>query len=290
MIDITATIVDLAVRGYLTIETEVEEKFFGLKKDEVTWFKRDPNQIVADLLPHERRVLDGLFDADPAQVTTEDLKEEFYKRIPGISADLYDRLVALKFVTGNPQTVRRTTVGLGFVTGLGTAGVGLAWAAMQGAVFPNAAILPIACGIVTIAMFSGFAPAMPRRTREGVRVASWARGFEEFVDRVESDRFERAAARDVYEKLLPYAMALGVATKWSRKFEGIYDEEAPGWYVGPHGHRRGFSTVMFHSSLNDAMSSASESMASRPRSSGSSGSGGGGFSGGGGGGGGGGSW
>jgi uncharacterized membrane protein YgcG len=290
MIDITATIVDLAVRGYLTIETVVEEKFFGLKKDEVTSFRRDPNQSIADLLPHERQVLDGLFDADPAHVSTEDLKEEFYKKIPGITSALYDRLVDLKFVAGNPQTVRRQTVGLGIAAGVLTFVAGALWASFMGGWFPVAAVLPVICGVVTIAMFSAFAPAMPRRTRDGVRIASWAKGFEEFVDRVESDRFERAAARDVYEQLLPYAMALGVATKWSRKFEGIYDEESPGWYAGPHGPGRGFSTVIFHSNLNDAMSSASESMASRPRSSGSSGSGGGGFSGGGGGGGGGGSW
>jgi uncharacterized membrane protein YgcG len=290
MIDITATIVDLAVRGYLTIETVVEEKFFGLKKDEITSFRRDPDQSIADLLPHERLVLDGLFEADPAHVTTEDLKEEFYTHIPRISSALYDRIVDRKLVAGNPQTVRRMTVGIGFAAGIATAGVGMFWAAWQGAVFPNALVVPVACAIVIIGMFSAFAPAMPRRTREGVRVAEWAKGFEEFVDRVEADRFERDAARDVFEKLLPYAMALGVATKWSRKFEGIYDEKGPGWYVGPHGTPRGFSTVAFHASLSDAMTSASESMASRPRSSGSSGSGGGGFSGGGGGGGGGGSW
>jgi uncharacterized membrane protein len=290
MIDITATIVDLAVRGYLTIETEVEEKFFGLKKTETTSFTRDPNQGIADLLEHERLVLDGLFAADPAHVTTEDLKEAFYKEIPGISGALYDRLVERKLVAGNPQTVRRQTVGLGILAGVATAGVGFLAGLMQGAIFPNAAVLPVIAGVLTIVLFSSFAPAMPRRTRAGVRAASWAKGFEEFADRVESDRMERDAARDIFEKLLPYAMALGVATRWARKFEGIYDDAPPRWYVGPrHGMHR-FSTVAFHNSLNDAMSDAGTSMASRPRSSGSSGSGGGGFSGGGGGGGGGGSW
>jgi uncharacterized membrane protein len=290
MADITATIVDLAVRGYLTIETDVEEKFFGLKKEERTSFRRDPGQSVSDLLPHERIVLDGIFEADPALVTVEDLKEEFYTHIPGISSALYERLVDKGLVVGNPQTVRRKTVGLGVAVAVLTAAGGLAWALSQSAVFPNAAILPIGSAIMTMALFSIFAPAMPRRSKAGVRAAAWAKGFEEFADRVESDRMERDAARDVFEKLLPYAMALGVATRWSRKFEGIYDEEPPRWYVGPHHSVHRFSTVSFQHSLHDAMQSAGESMASRPRSSGSSGSGGGGFSGGGGGGGGGGSW
>ena len=77
---------------------------------------------------------------------------------------------------------------------------------------------------------------------------------------------ERDAARDIFEKLLPYAMALGVATRWARKFEGIYDDAPPRWYVGPrHGMHR-FSTVAFHASLNDAMTDAGTSMAARPRS------------------------
>lgn len=101
---------------------------------------------------------------------------------------------------------------------------------------------------------------------------------------------ERDAARDTFESLLPYAMALGVATKWSRRFEGIYAEQAPRWYVGPMAGMHGFSTVAFHDSLQSAMAETGKSLAATPRSSGSSGSGGGGFSGGGGGGGGGGSW
>ena len=186
--------------------------------------------------------------------------------------------------------MRRKTVGLGVFAGLVTGIGGMVWGTAQGAVFPNAAVLPVFAGLATIVLFAVFAPAMPRRTREGVRVVSWARGFEEFADRVEEGQFERDAAQDIFETLLPYAMALGVATKWSRKFEGIYDDRRPEWYVGPHRGVHAFSTVSFQNSLQSAMSETSQSLVATPRSSGSSGSGGGGFSGGGGGGGGGGSW
>ena len=182
-----------------------------------------------DLLLHERLILDGLFASQADLVTTEDLKEEFYKEIPGIRGALYDRLVEKRLVSGNPQTVRRKTVGLGVFAGLLTGIGGMLLGTAQGAVFPNAAALPVISGLATILLFAVFAPAMPRRTRRGVRAVSWARGFEEFADRVEQDRFERDAARDIFESLLPYAMALGVAPQWSRKFEGIYDEERPGW-------------------------------------------------------------
>ena len=288
MVDITATIVDLAVRGYLTIRTEVEEKFWGLRKTDTTSFVRNAGSGLPELLHHERLILDGLFASQAESVATEDLKEEFYKELPGIRAALYERLVEKRLVAGNPQTVRRKTIGLGLLAGLLTGIAGMLWGTTQGAIFPNAAVLPILSGFATILLFAAFARAMPRRTRTGVEIVSWARGFEEFAGRVEEDRFEREAARDIFESLLPYAMALGVATKWSRKFEGIYDDAQPGWYVGPTRDLHTFSTVAFHSSLQSAMSETSQSLVSTPRSSGSSGSGG--FSGGGGGGGGGGSW
>jgi uncharacterized membrane protein len=131
---------------------------------------------------------------------------------------------------------------------------------------------------------------MPRRTKSGVRMREWALGFEEFVDRVESDRLERTEAITAFETLLPYAMALGVATTWAKKFEGIYQEGyQPRWYGGPHMHGH-FSTTSFEKSLSSSMGGVATSMAAAPRSSSSSGLGGGGFSGGGFGGGGGGSW
>lgn len=286
--DITATIVDLAVRGYLVIQADVEERFWGIVKNDVTSFSITDKKW-DDLLPHEKLILDGLF-VSGSPVRTTDLKEEFCKKLPGIRTALYDRLADKGFVSGSPEKVRQKTVALGAFVGVATAAVGILWAMKQGGIFPNAVILPIAAAVISFVLFAIFAPAMPRRTHAGVRVVSWSRGFEEFADRVEEDRFERDAARGIYESLLPYAMALGVATKWSSKFEGIYDGQPPTWYVGSSRNMHAFSTVSFHNSLNSAMTQASQSMAATPRSSGSSGFSGGGSSGGGGGGGGGGSW
>jgi hypothetical protein len=135
-----------------------------------------------------------------------------------------------------------------------------------------------------------FSSAMPQRTRAGVELREWALGFEEFVERVESDQIETDRRRGVFEALLPYAMALGVAAAWARRFEGIYEREAPGWFTGPRGAHAGIATSGLESRLSGVVGQTGKVMASAPRSQGSSGSGGGGSSGGGGGGGGGGSW
>jgi uncharacterized membrane protein len=286
--DITATVVDLAVRGYLTIEIEKDQHLFGLIESETIHFVRQREKSSEDLLIHERRILDGIFSAGD-RVELSDLKNRFYKKIPAIKNALYDRVVELGLFDARPSTVRRRTIGLGVAATALTVGAGIAWAFWRGGVMPHALIVPIVAGAVTLLLFVAFAPAMPRRTRKGVELRRWALGFEEFVDRVESDKLEADRARNVFESLLPYAMALGVAAVWARRFEGIYVQGGPAWFVG-HDPTVGFSTVSFEKSLTSAMTQTSQAMASAPRSSGSSGSGGGGFSGGGGGGGGGGSW
>jgi hypothetical protein len=286
--DITATVVDLAVRRYLTIRTEEQERLFGLMTKEETVFVRETPAPAGLLAPHEAKVMTALFERGD-EVKASDLANRFYRHIPAIKAGLYDRLVANGYFDASPEKVRGRWVGLGFAAAFATALVAFAWMAFRAVGPPAQVIVPIAAGGFTLVIFLVFSTAMPRRTAKGVQARQWALGFQEFADRVEGDRLDRAAAdpRAAFEALLPYAMALGVADDWARKFEGVYAQQQPAWYVG-HNTTRGFSTLSFERNLSSAMSRASQGMTASPRS--SSGSGGGGSSGGGGGGGGGGSW
>jgi uncharacterized membrane protein len=91
---------------------------------------------------------------------------------------------------------------------------------------------------------------------------------------------------EMFEKFLPYAMALGVEDNWAKAFDGIY-REPPQWYTG-HGGVHAFRPSAFTSDLGRMSTHAAAAMPSSPRSSGGSGfsggSSGGGFGGGGGGG------
>jgi uncharacterized membrane protein YgcG len=145
-------------------------------------------------------------------------------------------------------------------------------------------VLDLGLAAIVASILSGliigvFGHFMPARTVEGARALEGALGFEEFLDRVESDRFDRMVKTPaMFEKFLPFAMALGVERNWARAFEGIYTSQ-PDWYVGRyHG---AFGPRMFAASLADLSSDAGTAMTSAPRSSGGSGTGGGGFSGGG---------
>ncbi len=286
--DITATVVDLGVRGFLRIEIEETKHLFGLLSSEAVVFQRVAGTDDSALRDHERKVLDALFERGD-RVTDDDLKNRFYRHVAGIRDALYERVTEAGLFAGKPSTVRKTWVGLGVVAGLAVFGIGAGWVKLRGGIFPNAIVVPLVSGIATLVLFALFARAMPRRTARGVAVREWALGFEEFTERVEGERLERDRARNVFETLLPYAMALGIAAAWARRFEGIYTEAGPAWFAGGD-PARGFSTLAFERSLSTAMTRAGSAMTQAPRSQGSSGSGGGGFSGGGGGGGGGGSW
>jgi uncharacterized membrane protein YgcG len=125
-------------------------------------------------------------------------------------------------------------------------------------------------------------------------------GFKMFLDTAEKDRLEMLnppqVTPEVFEKFLPYAIALDCENQWSKKFEaqaaaaGIGSDQnygyTPLWYAGGNFSRLG--TAGFVSSIGSSLGSAAASASTAPGS--SSGSGGGGFSGGGGGGGGGGGW
>lgn len=286
--DITATVVHLAIRRHLTIRQDERPQVFGLVKRDETVFRREPPPPGDTLAKYEALVMSALFTTGD-EVDARSLANSFYAYIPGIQAALYEQLVEKRIFDASPEQVRSKYVGLGFLAGLATGGVAAAWLVLRGVGQPVLPIYPIVLGVLVLLLFGVFSGAMPRRTGAGVRARHWALGFQEYARRVEADRLERAAAdpRSTFESLLPYAMALGVADAWARRFEGIYENEAPHWYVGQHAGR-GFSTVSFENGLSSAMSRTGQSMTASPRS--SSGSGGGGSSGGGGGGGGGGSW
>jgi uncharacterized membrane protein len=90
---------------------------------------------------------------------------------------------------------------------------------------------------------------------------------------------------ELFEKLLPYAIVMGVEKEWADQFKNIYSQP-PEWYSG---NITSFNAGYLAGSLNSGFNSAVNASFSPPSNSGSSGFGGG-FSGGGGGGGGGGGW
>ncbi len=284
MRDITATLVDLAVRGYIHIEERDERTLLGLlSKTEYAFHLRRPPEDRDVIRPHERALLDGLFNRGTRpSVSAAELENRFYTVVAAIRYGIFANLVERGYYARRPDKVRALFVALGIGTGV-VLSIVLSWIADA---LGQSPIGPIVAGLLSGACVVGFGWIMPARTAQGVRALEGVLGFEEFLSRVEGDRLQRVVkSPELFEKYLPYAMALGVEKSWAAAFENIY-RQPPEWYRG--GDPVAFHTRGFASRLGDMTTRAAAAMASAPRSSGGSGFGGGGSSGGGRGGGGGG--
>jgi uncharacterized membrane protein YgcG len=289
MRDITATLVDLAVRGDMRIEEHQSPKVFGLfgGGTEYTFHRL---QEPGDLRPHESRVFTGIFAGHGDTVDLSDLKDEFYTQLPPIRDAIYDRLKEQGYYRNRPDKVKQVWTGIAIALGLL---IGVGGSAIS-SLFQLTPVSFIIAGIVVGIFMLVFAQIMPARTEAGARALEHVLGFEEFLRRVESEHLKRIIIGhpELFDKFLPFAMAFGVERQFARAFAGIYTEP-PRWYVGPN--MMNFNVAHFSSSVSHLSSAASTTMTSSPRSSsgsgfGGGGGGGGGSSGGGGGGGGGGAF
>lgn len=134
-------------------------------------------------------------------------------------------------------------------------------------------------------------------TRAGRNILDQIEGFKVFLEATEKDRMNMMnppeRTPELFEKYLPYALALGVEQRWAEQFSDVLSSAAaggagysPAWYAGTS--LAAVSAGDFANSLSSAFAGSISSASTAPGS--SSGGGGGGSSGGGGGGGGGGGW
>lgn len=311
-IDVTATIVDLAVRGHLRIE-EIEKKgWFG--KADWRLVRLSPADSTAGLAAWEQLLVDRLFedagtdgtagaaadrsrgwsgtdDTDPDRpgrdpggpsIRLSELRNRFAASMAAVQDALYDDVTARGWFAGRPDRVRRRwqVIGLGVLIGGGA----LVYAAAR---YTHLALAVLPLPLAGALLYLG-ARWMPRRSAKGTAVLRHALGFRRFIEESEKERAHFAERRNLFSEYLPYAVVFGATEKWARAFAALggTPPDTSGWYVsghpfGPEGLGRGIDHF--------AVTSIG-TLTSKPASSGGSGFSGGGSSGGGGGGGGGGSW
>ena len=294
--DISATLIDLAVRGYIKIKEIKKRNIFELvgpkkfdeKAEKMGFLKKifsllhfDDYEIESlkdfrvkneNLCEYEKDLLEKIFGSKE-KVLLSSLKNKFYKNFPKILDKIYERVTSLKYFVSNPRKIIGKWVGIG---------IAIIFVGFFSLFFkPILGISFITSGI----LFLIFSKLMPKKTEKGARAYWYALGFKEYINTAEKYRLQFQEKENIFEKYLPYAIVFNIAEKWARAFEGIYNNP-PSWYEGDFGPR--FTAIAFTNSLNHSLSNMNNFLASRP---GGGGSGfGGGSSGGGGGGGGGGRW
>jgi uncharacterized membrane protein YgcG len=276
VIDVTATIVDLAGRGFLLIQ-EIPDRGLFSKTD---WNLIRLEKAETELLAYEKQLLDGLF-RDGNEVKVSELKTTFATRLHGVEESLYKDAMKQKWFRARPDQVRTRWAGRGAL--LAVAGGVVTFVLARWTHWGLVGIPVIAAGVALALM----ARRMPARAAKGTAMLRRIRGFRRVIATAETHMSRWAEEENVFTRYLPYAIVFGLTKKWAKAFEDLgIQPDTSGWYVGPHA----FTAAAFADSIDGFAVTTGGTLASTPASSGSSGFGGGGSSGGGGGGGGGGSW
>jgi uncharacterized membrane protein YgcG len=300
-IAVTASLVDLAVRGFLRIE-----ELPGAAGRATNWrLVRAQPPPTERLLPYEDSLLQAVF-ARRTTVTVGELRNTFARHLAQVQDELLHDAVGRGWFADGALAIQarwRSAGTVGWIVAVAIVPVSVLGSFFAGSVLPFGSLFVLVLVVIGVGAIGQLVAAIGRRrlarSAAGDAVLAGTEGFRaELAARTVSGlRTERAS--EVFSRSLPYAMVLGLSGHWSRLFEGGARSGAltrsPGWYVGA-ATTAGFLDL--NSGLTAFTTTATSAMSSTPGSSGSSGFGSSssssssssGSSGGGGGGGGGGSW
>jgi uncharacterized membrane protein YgcG len=286
--DMTATLIDLAVRGYVHLR-EVGQAW-------TLTVRQGPGP---DLRPHETALLGTLFAGEPT-VTLDSNARLMAKGADAVGTSLRRTVVDRGWFT----TIRSGTssrVGAGLL--IGCFGLFFAIPFGGGILVIMAVTFRFGLPVSALVMAIGLALASllfraPPRTAAGHAAYIQVAGFRHYLETAEADQLRFEEGEDIFSRYLPWAIAFDLTDRWSRTCEqlAIAGRIPPsvGWYDGGNAWSyAGFSATMTSFSQTVTASTTPVSSGFSGPSSASSGSSG--FSsssssGGGGGGGGGGSW
>jgi len=273
----TATIVSLAVKGRLRIHEDEDGEYTLERRD-------DPPQD-QPLSPGEEAVQQALLSSHSTLTLDQENNATFRRAQTALQAALKRGYEAANFETNGVYLVPAVLIGVGTVVL---------------ALILGSPLFAVPTGVVMLPLLALFGYLLKAPTRPGRQLMDRIEGFQLYLSVAEKDELELKNPPEktpaLFERYLPYAIALGAAEAWGSRFESVLLASSRGddgvhgyhpyWYVGSNfsAMRTASFTASLSSSFSTAISAASTPPGSQP------GSGGGGFSGGGGGGGGGGGW
>lgn len=271
-----ATLVDLAVKGMMTIKTD---------KKKVTLTKVSPSPSVG-LSGQQRKLFNALLKSRDEKVIGGAYDSGFASAYKDFRASVARSYGEKYFKWNRGASILMIIASVIMVI-------------IAAAFTVNWSVWHFAAILALIVINAAFLYLLPAQTRAGEELRSEIAGFRLYLETAEKLQMNAVdihgeqpppMSKDRYEALLPYAIALDVEKPWSKYFEDVLPDEArnynPGW--NSSGFYTASSLHSFNNSLTSSISSGVSTASVQPSS--SSGSGGGGFSGGGGGGGGGGGW
>lgn len=213
-LDVTATILDLAQRGYLAVGRHDQRSRAWASQWGITLLSRDPRLGPDELRPYELLLLEALsraarwIDGWPV-IALGELGAGFGDRLPAIQQALYADVVQRGWYRRPPDQTRSDWTVVGIALG------GLAALATTVLAFLGAWWQVGVAGILVGLALVWAARRMPARTGAGTAARVQALGFRQYLVTAEADqiRFEEQAKE--LSKALPWAVVFGVTAHWS---------------------------------------------------------------------------
>jgi hypothetical protein len=130
---------------------------------------------------------------------------------------------------------------LSLVAALAAAGTWATARALLAMVPGHLVIASVTIGITNATFYH----LLERPTRGGRAILARVEGFRRFLEAVDSDRLLRtgsdAATPHLFERHLPYAIALGIETRWASRFGALLTP--PSFGVAPEAYRQDWYTT-----------------------------------------------
>lgn len=232
-VDLTASVLDLAIRGHLRI-TQLPSERPNASTD---WLLERTSPVTGgaadELRPYERKLLDALVTEENSAIRVSELAPAMGPVVRAIQNDLYDDVVAKGWFSGRPDAARNRWGLAGWIM-LGLSLV----ASVVLAACTTFGLLGLSLVVVSLGLLYT-AQRMPRRTLAGVRVV---RGLELLALELTTKPTDFFAAQDAYDQIssvLPYAVVLGGLGRWLDALAaadddpGVPDPEDLSWYHAP---------------------------------------------------------
>lgn len=216
LVDVTATLLDLAVRGFVTLTAAPDGD--GAHDWTITRTVQDP----AVLMAFERDLLAHLGEPGTAVAISELRARGFDLTLRQAQIGLYREVVERGWYRKHPLAGNGRLGCLGAVVAVLAVLVVLSalghWTSPQ----PWLPVLTGGLGLLVAALVVvRFGRGRTPRTAEGSAVRVQTLGFERYLTTAEAGQIRFEEAQDLFSRYLPWAIVFGVADRWARVFAEV---------------------------------------------------------------------
>ncbi|MEU0884750.1 DUF2207 domain-containing protein [Lentzea sp. NPDC005914] len=223
VVDVTATVIDLAVRNYLWIaETDGHD-----------WQIVRRNPADDSLSGYEKAVYEALLPQGADAVTVSELRGRGLD-LARVRDELYTDVVEKRWFVRRPDAERSLFWWVGIVIAV----LGVAATVVLALTIGNA-LFGLAVAVGGVALAFG-ARSMPARTKRGSELLVHVRGLRGYLHGVTPDDVPEDDRELVFSRSLPYAVVLGETERWLTTFgqQDLY------WYGNASDFRRSFPAFL----------------------------------------------